>query len=189
MVGRIARSCVGNGHRFLLLVWRYLPLSARRIAIRILYPRFPIGAVAIVRDHGGRVLLVRQTYHREGVRWAAPGGWLGRGESPREAAARETFEETGLRVAAGRLLEIGGGPYGEISLAFECQITGDTGFRPSHETDRIGYFSPSELPPMTLETRRLLERSLSVQESWPPAAGQDLADGSVATSPADPASV
>jgi len=169
MMGRLARSWAGYGHRFLLLVWRYLPLSARRLAIRILYPRFPIGAVAIVRDDGGRVLLVRQTYHREGIRWAAPGGWLARGESPREAAARETYEETGLRVTAGRVLDIGGGPYGEISLAFECLVLGDTGFRPSHETDRIGYFPPSDLPRMTAETRRLLERALAVQEGWPPA--------------------
>ena len=52
-------------------VWRYLPLSCRRVAIRILYPRFPVGAVAIVCDAAGRVLLVRQTYHRGGERWGA----------------------------------------------------------------------------------------------------------------------
>jgi ADP-ribose pyrophosphatase YjhB (NUDIX family) len=167
MIGRLARTWAGYGHRILLMVWRYLPLSARRLAIRILYPRFPIGAVAIVRDVGGRVLLVRQTYHREGIRWAAPGGWLAHGETPREAAARETYEETGLRVTPGRVLDIGGGPYGEISLAFECTVVGDTGFRPSHETDRIGYFLPSDLPPMTAETRRLLERALAVQAGWP----------------------
>jgi hypothetical protein len=45
----------------LLAVWRYLPLPARRFAILILYPRVPIGAVAVVRDVDGRVLLVRQT--------------------------------------------------------------------------------------------------------------------------------
>jgi 8-oxo-dGTP diphosphatase len=185
MVGQIARSWMGNGHRLLLLIWRYLPLPARRLAIRILYPRFPIGAVAIVRDQSGRVLLVRQTYHRQGVRWAAPGGWLARGESPREAAVRETFEETGLRVTAGRVLDIGGGPYGEISLTFECQVVGDTGFRPSHETDRVGYFPPSELPPMTAETRRLLERSLGVQEQWSQAVEADPSDGPPATSAAD----
>src|SRR5687768_9222163 len=110
MVGRIARLGLGFGHRFLLVVWRYLPLWARRLAIRILYPRFPIGAVAFVRDADGRVLLVRQTYHRAGLRWASPGGWVDRHESPREAAVRETYEETGLRVTAGRLLEVDSGP-------------------------------------------------------------------------------
>lgn len=165
MVGRIARRWLGAGHRLLLVVWRYLPLWARRLAIRLLYPRFPIGAVAFVRDDDGRVLLVRQTYHRGGVRWAAPGGWLGRGESPRQAAERETFEETGLRIAVGRLLEVDGGPYGEVSLVFECQVVGDSGFRPGAETDRIGYFAPDRLPSMTAEMRSLLERTIAIQEA------------------------
>jgi ADP-ribose pyrophosphatase YjhB (NUDIX family) len=164
MLRRIARSWASTGHRLLLVIWRYLPLMARRFAIRVLFPRFPVGAVAIVRDDGGRILLVRQTYHRAGIRWAAPGGWLAHGESPREAAARETREETGLRVTVGRVLEVGSGPYHEVSLAFECQVVGDGGFQPNHETDRIGYFAPSDLPPMTAETRRLLERALAVQD-------------------------
>ena len=163
MLRRIARSWAGDGHRLLLVIWRYLPLAARRFAIRLLYPRFPIGAVAIVRDVNGQVLLVRQTYHRAGARWGAPGGWLAHGETPRQAAARETFEETGLRVSVGRVLEIGTGPYHEVSIAFECRIVGDTGFRPSDETDRMAYFAPTALPPMTAATRTLLERALAAQ--------------------------
>ena len=166
MVGRIVRRWLGTGHRFLLVVWRYLPLWARRLAIRLLYPRFPVGAIAFVRDEDGRVLLVRQTYHRGGVRWAAPGGWLARGENPRQAAVRETFEETGLRIVAGRLLDVDGGPYGEVSVVFECRVVGDHGFRPGPETDRIGYFPPDDLPVMTVEIRRLLERTIAIQERW-----------------------
>jgi 8-oxo-dGTP diphosphatase len=153
----------------LLTVWRYLPLSLRRLAIRILYPRVPVGAVAVIRDETGRVLLVRQTYHREGECWGAPGGWLGRGETPTEAATRETFEETGLRVTAGRVLAVGGGPYGEISLAFECRIVEQAAFRPSDETDQLGYFAPSALPRMTTNTRLLLEQALTAQARWPEA--------------------
>jgi ADP-ribose pyrophosphatase YjhB (NUDIX family) len=102
------------------------------------------------------------------VRWAPPGGWLNHGENPRQAAVRETFEEAGLRVTAGRLLEVDGGPYGEISLVFECQIVGDNGFHPGPETDRIGYFTPDNLPTMTVEMRRLLERTIAIQERWRP---------------------
>lgn len=163
LIQGIARSWAGTGHRLLLVIWRYLPLAARRFAIRLLYPRFPIGAVAIVRDASGRVLLVRQTYHRAGARWGAPGGWLAHGETPRQAAARETFEETGLQVTVGRVLEIGSGPYREVSIAFECRIVGDTGFRPSDETDRMAFFAPTSLPPMTSATRSLLERALAAQ--------------------------
>ncbi|MCC6420064.1 MAG: NUDIX domain-containing protein [Gemmataceae bacterium] len=169
MISRIARVTAGLVHRLLLVVWRHLPLGPRRLAIRILYPQFPIGAVAIVQDAQGRILLVRQTYHREGIRWGAPGGWLSGHEHPREAAAREAFEETGLRVRVGRVLDIDSGPYGEVSLAFECEIVGDSGFRPSEETDEIGWFAPDALPPMTVDTRRLLERSLRAQAAWQPA--------------------
>lgn len=170
MIGQMARAGAGGGHRALLRVWRYLPLSLRRVAIRILYPRFPVGAVAIICDEAGHVLLVRQTYHRGGERWGAPGGWLGRGETPPEAAIRETLEETGLRVRAGRVLAVGGGPYGEISLAFECQIMGQAEFRPSDETDQIGYFERSALPLMTTNTRLLLVQALAARERWREAA-------------------
>jgi ADP-ribose pyrophosphatase YjhB (NUDIX family) len=167
MIKLIAGAGASEGHRVLLKLWRYLPLPLRRVAIRILYPRFPVGAVAIICDEAGRVLLVRQTYHRGGERWGAPGGWLGRGETPPEAATRETFEETGLHVTAGRVLAVGGGPYGEISLAFECQIVKQAEFRPSDETDQIGYFERSALPRMTTNTRLLLEQALAAQARWP----------------------
>jgi 8-oxo-dGTP diphosphatase len=160
------RAWTQRAHGVLLTVWRYLPLTARRLAILILYPRVPIGAVAVVRDSEGQVLLVRQTYHREGVRWAAPGGWLGRGETPQQAAVREAWEETGLRVAAGRVLGTDSGPYGEVSIAFECEVISDSGFTPSEETDQIAYFPVRDLPPMTVDTRRLLERALATQDRW-----------------------
>jgi 8-oxo-dGTP pyrophosphatase MutT (NUDIX family) len=160
----------------LLFLWRYLPLWARRLAIRVLYPRFPIGAIAFVRDAGGRVLLVRQTYHRDGYRWASPGGWVGRRESPRQAAIRETYEETGLRVTAGRLLEVGSGPYGDVSLVFECAVVDDGGFQPGPETDRLAYFAPDHLPMMTVETRRLLERAIAAHDDWHSASRTPISD-------------
>ncbi|MCC6179140.1 MAG: NUDIX domain-containing protein [Chloroflexi bacterium] len=168
------------GHQGLLFAWRYLPLWARRIAVRVLYPSLPIGAVAVVRDADGRVLLVRQTYHRGGALWGVPGGWLGRGESPHQAAMRETFEETGLRVRAGRVLAADSGPYGEISLAFECRVVGGTAFRPSVETDAARFFPPSALPGMLDDSRRLLEHALIAQDTFP-----ERGSGTAAV-PADP---
>lgn len=46
-------------------------------------------------DH--RVLLVRE---RSDGRWALPGGYVDVGDSPAEAAVRETWEEAGIRVRA-----------------------------------------------------------------------------------------
>lgn len=60
------------------------------------HPMEPLAAEVWVTDPGfGHVLLVK---HR--VRgWVPPGGKIEPGETPREAAARELLEETGLRAA------------------------------------------------------------------------------------------
>ncbi|MDI3406993.1 NUDIX domain-containing protein [Streptomyces cavernicola] len=59
----------------------------------------------LFRDAEGRVLLLEPNY-REG--WALPGGTIESddGETPRDAARRETVEEIGLDVSPGALLAI-----------------------------------------------------------------------------------
>lgn len=55
------------------------------------------GAGAIVFD-AGRLLLVQRGREPALGLWSVPGGHVEIGESPAEAAVRETYEETGLRV-------------------------------------------------------------------------------------------
>ncbi|MFD8826666.1 NUDIX domain-containing protein [Streptomyces sp. NPDC059605] len=68
-------------------------------------PRVLAAAATLFQDDRGRVLLVEPNY-REG--WALPGGTVesDEGESPRQAARRETAEEIGLDVEPGRLLAV-----------------------------------------------------------------------------------
>ncbi|MFC9623116.1 NUDIX domain-containing protein [Streptomyces sp. NPDC056930] len=68
-------------------------------------PRVLAAAATVFRDARGRVLLVEPNY-RDG--WALPGGTVesDEGESPRQAARRETAEEIGLDLKPGRLLAI-----------------------------------------------------------------------------------
>ncbi|MEV4332076.1 NUDIX hydrolase [Streptomyces sp. NPDC049597] len=68
-------------------------------------PRILAGAAALFRDAEERVLLVEPSY-RKG--WALPGGTVESdiGETPRQAARRETLEEIGLDLELGALLTV-----------------------------------------------------------------------------------
>ncbi|MGD8368648.1 MAG: NUDIX hydrolase [Desulfobacterales bacterium] len=64
------------------------------------YPDAPRVAVGAVVFHRGRVLLVKRATPPAEGQWAIPGGSVGLGETLRNAAEREVFEETGLLVRA-----------------------------------------------------------------------------------------
>ena len=57
--------------------------------------------VIIVRD-GKTLLLMRAVGWKTG-HWGPPGGHIDQGETPEQAAVRETFEESGLRIKASDL--------------------------------------------------------------------------------------
>ena len=59
---------------------------------------------AVVRDAGGRLLVVRRGREPGRGLWSVPGGRVEAGEDDATAAAREVLEETGVVVEVGRLL-------------------------------------------------------------------------------------
>lgn len=61
-----------------------------------------VAAAVIVQ--GGRVLLVRRRVAEGALSWQFPAGKVEQGETREDAAVRETQEETGLTVAAVKLL-------------------------------------------------------------------------------------
>ena len=61
-------------------------------------------ASVVIVDDRSRVLLVQCGRNPDKGRWSVPGGKCEPGESFAEAAAREAYEETGLRVEIGREL-------------------------------------------------------------------------------------
>lgn len=52
-------------------------------------------AAMILEDESGRLVSVKAVYKNY---WGLPGGIIDRGETPKEAAIRETLEETGIEV-------------------------------------------------------------------------------------------
>lgn len=79
-------------------------------------------SIAVYPRHGDRLLLI---HHRRLEKWLPPGGELEPGETPLEAAARELFEETGLRGVFPRTSEVDGTPLGLIG--YEEHVAGSKG--------------------------------------------------------------
>jgi ADP-ribose pyrophosphatase YjhB (NUDIX family) len=69
----------------------------RQIDLR-LYPIRPHVGVGVVIVYNNQLLLIKRKYEPDSGKWAIPGGHLELGEKTRDAAEREAFEETGIRV-------------------------------------------------------------------------------------------
>lgn len=113
-----------------------------------------IGAASIIRNEEGQILLQKRA---DNGRWGLPGGGIEPGEEPAEAAVREVYEETGLRVVPIGLVGVYGGkkqlisyPNGDqsafVSITFECRVIGGKINPDPDETTDVQWFSPNELP-------------------------------------------
>lgn len=65
--------------------------------VRCRYEEECIAAVLLVKRSDGKILTVSRG--RDLTDWGNPGGKIDEGETPAEAAIRETWEETGLHFA------------------------------------------------------------------------------------------
>ena len=112
-----------------------------------------------VMDHQGRFLLI---HHRKLNRWVAPGGKIEQQETPDQAAIRECWEETGIRIDLfGKKTPVQGGlicPYGiqlnsvipnlrdHVDLIYLGQPQANqTLNRSERETSAIGWFTLQEI--------------------------------------------
>ena len=116
-----------------------------------------------------QILLVKEP-GEEG--WSLPGGWADVGESPSEAAVRETLEESGYRVRPVRLLAAYDRdrhghppiPYHVYKLVFLCQILDQTP-SPDVDTEGVGFFAEKQLPELSISrvTRAQISRFFEQQ--------------------------
>jgi 8-oxo-dGTP diphosphatase len=108
--------------------------------------KISIGATAVVVKDGKVLLTKRRDYPV----WVLPGGAIEFGESPDQAAVRETLEETGLVVEVTRLI----GVYTRVSaadrtdhgFAYLAEIRGGTLTHETSETRDAAFFPPDALP-------------------------------------------
>ncbi len=131
-------------------------------------------AVFVVREK--KVLLHR---HRKLGMWLPPGGHIEENELPDEAAVREVFEETGLRVElvserrqdifdpvqlhrpAGVQLENIGPGHQHVDLIYFARPIGSIEIAESYSEDRVGWYGSKEWDemPLNLEVRGWCERA------------------------------
>jgi mutator protein MutT len=97
---------LNQGYKFDLEVDRVAISEYARISINTALPRdnrayrFPVSVKGVV-FHTERVVLLQN----EREEWELPGGKLELGESPEDCVIREIYEESGLHVTAGPLLD------------------------------------------------------------------------------------
>jgi 8-oxo-dGTP pyrophosphatase MutT (NUDIX family) len=109
-----------------------------------------VTASAVVLDGGGNVLLHR---HKRLGAWLQPGGHIDPGETPAEAAVRETCEETGLtsrHPGDGPTLvhvDVHEGPRGHVHLDLRYLLLADGDLTPAPadgESPEVAWLAPPE---------------------------------------------
>jgi 8-oxo-dGTP pyrophosphatase MutT (NUDIX family) len=107
----------------------------------------------LIWDDDGRLLLVRGA---DTGTWQMIGGAVEPGESPWDAARRETAEETGLEVSLSGIRTVIGGPRFQhtypngdqvafVSTVFDGRIVSGTPVPDHDEVTEVAWFDPAEL--------------------------------------------
>jgi 8-oxo-dGTP diphosphatase len=106
-----------------------------------LNPKVVSGAIV---EQDGRILLTRRSIDPGRGLWTFPGGFVDFGESVTDAAVRETFEETGLKVDLTGLLNVYTYPGAPVIIVYAARVTGGA-LTPCPENDRLEWVTPEEI--------------------------------------------
>jgi len=140
------------GHR----VWRFFR------------PKFSAGAVGVIFDSEGRLLIVEHVFHPR-TPWGLPGGWVDRHEDPSETLIREMHEELQLAIEVGPVLLVERRLGNHLDLAYICHAQSAVG-RLSSELLDFCWINPLELPPQMIPFhRKAIQWALAIREvdTWP----------------------
>ena len=129
-----------------------------------------VGVGVWLFNHNGQILLgKRLSKHGTGT-WAPPGGHLEFGETPQQCAARELFEETGLKISPNKIaiFAITNDVFKQENkhyITVHCKVNFDDGiaqFIDVKEKDKCEtwkWFDLHKLPsPLFLSARNLLKQ-------------------------------
>lgn len=162
-------------------------VSAGRAASRDAGQGYVVGCSNLVAE-GDRYLLVQESKPSAWYRFGLPAGRPEAGETLEEAAAREAFEETGLRVEPTHLVGVYQCPLtsegvGVVNFVFASPVVGGR-LRSSAEHPVVRYFALDEIE--RLSASRQLRGTHVVLAIAAHRAGIRLPDGIVQTLPESP---
>ena len=132
---------------------------------RVVYYDPKIAAASII-ERQGKVLMVKRAIQPGYGLWSIPGGYVDRGEVVEEAAVREVWEETGLKVEIQHMVGLfseHGHPV--VVAVFAAQEVGGN-LKAGEETLELGFFSLDGLPDLAFpRDGQILARWLELQRS------------------------
>ena len=113
-----------------------------------------VGVGAVIVGDGDRLFLARRGSEAKNERglWEFPGGSVEFGETLAEALRREMWEEYGIEIEVGALLDVVDHILPDegqhwVSPSFICTITsGVPTIRETAKCSQIGWFTPDEMP-------------------------------------------
>ena len=134
---------------------------------RVVYYDPKLAATCVVERSEG-VLFVQRAMPTGYGLWSLPGGYVDRGELVEDAAAREVFEETGLRVATRELIGVfSQAQHPVVVVAYSADETGGL-LMAGPECLDLGFFPTDALPPLAFpRDAAIVHRSKSLPANRP----------------------
>lgn len=143
---------------FLAKIWKALrlPTDLQLFVMRKTQDEFLVGVTGIFFDEKDRILLFKHTYR---PLWSLPGGYIKKGEHPKEAIEREVKEESGLIVSADQRLKIRTDRnHARLDITYAGVFVGGV-FSPSHEVSKYKLFRFDQLPKISKDQLIFIEKA------------------------------